>query len=267
MKKNIAIAGLGWLGQPLFQHLEFLGYTIKGSVTSHVKATTLQKKGVDAYPVKITEEGITGEVQGFLKNVATLIIMIPPGLRGHTGADYVLKMSHFLGAIEDSTVANVIFISSTSVYGSSQGLVTEKTIPTPDTEAGRQLFQVEQLFFSSEKFKTSIVRFGGLVGGNRQPIKYLAGRTGLNGSNDPVNLIHRNDCIAIIKAIIVKDAFGHVFNGVHPEHPKKETYYKEKATELGLEAPHFAETNEPSGKQIDSELLGSILGFEFKIKP
>lgn len=267
MKKNIAIAGLGWLGQPLFQRLELLGYTVKGSVTSITKATTLQKKGVDAYPVKITEEGITGEVQGFLKNVATLIVMIPPGLRGHTGADYVLKMSRFLSAIEDSNVANVVFISSTSVYGSLQGKVTEKTIPKPDTEAGRQLFQVEQLFFSSKKFKTSIVRFGGLVGGNRQPVKYLAGRTGLNGGNDPVNLIHRSDCIAIIKAIITKDAFGHVFHGVHPEHPKKEIYYKEKATELGLEAPNFAETTEPSGKQIDSELIAKILRFEFKVIP
>jgi len=53
LNKKIAIAGLGWLGLPLYQHFETLGYSIKGSVTSHSKANTLQQIGVDAYALKI----------------------------------------------------------------------------------------------------------------------------------------------------------------------------------------------------------------------
>ncbi len=267
MKKTIAIAGLGWLGKPLLQRLLMLGYKVKGSVTKPESATKFQQLGVDAYPVNITEEGVEGSPQGFLKNVSTLIVMIPPGLRRDSGSDYVLKMSHFLTEIKSAKVSHVIFISSTSVYGDEQAFVTEKDTPKPTTEAGRQLFQVEQLFFNTPDFKTTIVRFGGLVGGSRQPVKYLAGRKELSGGNDPVNLIHQDDCITIISSIIKQEVYGHIFNGVHPAHPKKELYYKAKASELQLEAPQYAITNEPAGKQVDSVNLSLKLDFKFEALP
>ncbi|GER58802.1 SDR family NAD(P)-dependent oxidoreductase [Patiriisocius marinus] len=267
MKKTIAIAGLGWLGKPLLQRLKMLGYLVKGSVTTTESAAKLQQLDIDAYAVVISENGIQGAPKGFLKNVDTLVIMIPPGLRRNTGADYVLKMSHFLTEIRASKVPQVIFISSTSVYGDEQQLVTEKDVPKPTTEAGRQLFQVEQLFFNSSDFKTTILRFGGLVGESRQPVKYLAGRKDLSSANDPVNLIHRDDCISIITEIIKQEAYGHIINGVHPSHPTKEDYYRSKAEELQLVPPHFAAPIEKAGKQVDSENLSTILEYTFKTKP
>ena len=262
MNKTIAIAGLGWLGQPLAQRLKILGYVVKGSVTTLDKASVLQKSGVDAYSVTISEDGTLGSAQAFLKNVDDLIVMIPPGLRRNTGADYVLKMTHFLSEIEQSKVKHCIFVSSTSVYGDAQGKVTEKDIPKPETEAGRQLFQVEQLFFTAY-FKTSIVRFGGLYGGSRQPARYLAGRENLSGGNAPVNLIHRNDCIGIITEIIKKQAYGHIFNAVHPKHPVKAAYYKKKALELKLTPPRYSEQGEEEYKEVNSDNLATVLAYTF----
>lgn len=265
MKKTIAIAGLGWLGKPLAQHLSFSGYTVKGSVTSQRKATALQQSGIDTYVINSTEDGLYGAAQGFLKQVDTLVIMIPPGLRKNTGADYVLKMSHLLSEILKSKVANIIFISSTSVYNDAQGAVTEKQVPLPKTQAAKQLFQVEQLFFNAPGIKTTIVRFGGLIGGARQPVKYLAGRTDLDGGAAPVNLIHKKDCIGIIVSIIKQDAYGHIFNAAHPNHPKKKDYYTQKAKELNLIAPMFTKTtDDPSSKQVDSIHLEAIIGYRFK---
>ncbi len=259
---TIGIAGLGWLGKPLANKLMTLGYEVKGTVTSVEKATTLQKKGFNVFPLEITESGVTGESQGFLKNLDTLIVMIPPGLRRNTGADYVLKMTHFLAEIETAKVPACIFIGSTSVYGDGQGKVTEMDVPQPENEAGRQLKQVEQLFFTSAG-NTSIVRFGGLIGGTRQPAKYLAGRKNLGGGEAPVNLIHRDDCIGVLVAIVKQEAYGHIFNAVHPLHPAKQTYYTEKAKELGLELPHFAKDKDETFKQVDSVNLQQVLEFRF----
>jgi nucleoside-diphosphate-sugar epimerase len=265
MNKTVTIAGLGWLGQPLAYRLSTLGYTVKGSVTSIEKATLLQQNGFEAYPLEISENGIDGEINALLKNCECLIIMIPPGLRKNTGADYVLKMAHLLETIKNSSVKKIILVSSTSVYDDSQGKVTEKDEPKPETIAGKQLRQVEQLFSNSEELQTTIVRFGGLIGGSRQPVKYLAGRMDLADGNAPVNLIHRDDCISILVEILKQDAFGKVFNAVNPNHPTKAEYYSEKAKELGLESPTFSENvSEEIFKKVDSENLERILKYSFK---
>jgi nucleoside-diphosphate-sugar epimerase len=264
MNKSIAIAGLGWLGQPLAYRLNILGYTVKGSVTTIEKASMLQKNGFEAYPLELSENGISGEAEALLKNIDCLLIMIPPGIRKNTGADYVLKMTHFLEALKESLVKKIILVSSTSVYDDSQGKVTEKDEPKPQTIAGKQLRQVEELFSVSEEFKTTIVRFGGLLGGSRNPAKYLAGRKELSDGNAPVNLIQREDCINILIEIVKQDAFGTSFNAVNPNHPKKSDYYIQKTKELGLEPPTFAEADSNEVfKQVDSENLKAILGYSF----
>ena len=264
MSKTIGIAGLGWLGLPLAQRLQNLGFRVKGSVTQLEKAAKLQAKGFDAYAVTISEKGVKGSVQTFLKDIDILIVMIPPGLRRNTGSDYVLKMTHFLKEIERANIQKCIFISSTSVYSDEQGDVTEANTPKPDSEAGRQLLQVEQLFYNST-FKCSIVRFGGLIGGSRQPVRYLAGREHLSGGNAPVNLIHREDCIGVLLKIIQKDAYGQIFNAVSPQHPMKKKYYVQKAEELDLDAPSFSEEISEIYKKVDSLTIPNLLDYTFQM--
>ncbi|MBT0607234.1 SDR family oxidoreductase [Aequorivita echinoideorum] len=264
MIKNIAIVGLGWLGQPLAVRLSTIGYIVIGSVTTLEKAKTLQQNGINAFKLEISENGISGEIKVLMKNTDCLIIMVPPGLRKNTGANYVLKMKHLLKVIEASEEKKVIFISSTSVYGDAQGKVTENDAPKPETNAGQQLLEAQNLFADSKKIETAIVRFGGLYGGSREPARFLAGRKDLNDGNAPVNLIHRKDCIAIIEEILKRESFGYVFNAVNPQHPKKSDYYIMRAKALGLEPPTFSEANEgETFKQVDSENLQEILKYQF----
>jgi len=265
MNREIAIAGMGWLGRPLAYRLQALGYGVKGSVTGREKADELRLAGYNVSVMQVSESGISPSVVKFLGDVDVLIVMIPPGLRKYSGSDYVLKMTHLLKAIEESEVNKVLFISSTSVYGDSQGKVDERDIPKPENEAGRQLLQAEQLFFTSSHFKTSIIRFGGLFGGSRQPVRYLAGRKGLRNGKAPVNLIHRDDCIEIIVRIIEQDAYGHIFNAVMPGHPTKRDFYTRLATEMNLIPPEY---EKDSGKEIFKEVhsvnLKKILNYTFK---
>lgn len=265
MSKTIAIAGLGWLGKPFAIWLQTIGYLVRGSVTSLEKATALQKSGFNAFHVEISETGVSGSVSAFLSEADYLVIMIPPGLRRNTGANYILKMNHFLTEIEKTSVAKVILVSSTSVYDDTQERVTEKTEPKPAGLAGKQLMEVERLFFSSEKIQTSIVRFGGLFGGSRQPVRFLAGRENLMDGNAPVNLIHRGDCIGILTEIIKQNAFGHIFNAVNPEHPFKKVYYSKKAREFELDPPQFADPEVGEVfKTVDSENIKQLLKYQFK---
>lgn len=265
MNKRITIAGLGWLGNAFASTLINFGYTVKGSVTDSSKAQELTERGITAFPLVLTEGGVTGKVDHLLADTDVLAIMIPPGLRRNTGANYALKMAHFLHQIEQSSIEKVILVSSTSVYDDHQGHVTEKDAPEPQSNAAKQLYDVEQIFFNTPAFETTIVRFGGLFGGSRNPVRFVAGRKGLSNGDAPVNMIHREDCIGILLSIIQKDAFGHMFNAVAPQHPTKREYYTAQAEKLDLEIPEYNQEGDTIFKQVDSICIDSVLDYTFKV--
>lgn len=245
--------GCGWLGFSLAKSLIREGYTINGTTTTEKKLSVLNKAGINAFHVSITETKIQGAIDDFLEPCEVLIINVPPGLRGIGAKEsYVAKMQLLLEHIKASGVKKVIFVSSTSVYGDDQGEVTEENIPIPTTESGKQLLKSEDLFYNQADFKTTIIRFAGLIGPDRHPVTMLTGKENLKNGNAPVNLIHLNDCIFIIKQIIHQNQWGKLFNAVHPAHPSKELYYTQTAIVRGLEPPKYGTSIPKNHKTINS---------------
>jgi nucleoside-diphosphate-sugar epimerase len=245
--------GCGWLGLPLAKSLVQEGYLVYGTTTSEEKLTLLEKEGIHPFHIALSDTEIRGPISNFLNSCETLIVNVPPKLRGSgPNASYVGKMKLVLNHIKDSTIKQVIFVSSTSVYGDTQGVVTEETIPQPTSESGRQLIVSEQLFKNQTKINPTIVRFGGLIGPDRHPVTLLVKKEFLTDGTAPVNLIHLNDCIRILSAIIKEDQWGETFNAVHPNHPEKQHYYPEKARFKGLKRPYYETSENKIYKTITS---------------
>lgn len=263
--KQISILGCGWLGLPLAKSLIEKGFSVKGSTTSLEKISLLEDNGIDAFQIEIGESQIKGEINSFLENSEVLIIDIPPKLRGNSSENFVQKIQNLILFIEKSTVKKIVFISSTSVYNEDNSTVIEATKPNPETESGKQLVEVEDLLQNNSNFKTTVIRFGGLIGENRHPIHFLAGRQNLENPDAPINLIHQIDCIGIIKAIIEHDCFNEIFNAVAPFHPTRKEYYTQKAIELNLPLPEF-EQGKSIGKTILSDKTEAVLGYKFQNK-
>jgi nucleoside-diphosphate-sugar epimerase len=261
---HIAILGCGWLGLPLAKHLIKLGYSVKGSTTTATKTTILQQHGIVPYLVKLQENSTEGDIKGLLEGCETLVIDIPPGLRSGANENFTEKIKKLIPHIEAARVKNVLFVSSTSVYGNNQGTVTEATTPRPVTESGRQLLETEELLWGNKNFSTTIVRFGGLTGNDRHPVNYLAGKENIPEPDAPVNLIHQEDCIGIIAAIIKENAWGEVFNGVAPYHPTRKEYYTEKAKQKNLPLPLFSREEASGVKVIAADKVTEVLKFRFK---
>jgi nucleoside-diphosphate-sugar epimerase len=274
---QISILGCGWLGLPLAKALIANGFSVKGSTTTESKLTGLIALDIDPFLITLgAVEGaldskrITGAIEDFLNGSKTLIIDIPPQLRGKNSNSstaeekiFVEKIKTLILHIEKSTIENVIFVSSTSVYGEANGTITEETIPKPDTESGKQLLEVEALLQNNPNFKTTILRFGGLIGEDRNPIQFLAGKENLENPETPINFIHQEDCIGIILKIIATDSWNEIYNGVSPFHPTRETYYTQKATEFALPLPQFDHSKPSNGKLILSDKVENILGYAF----
>ena len=275
---QISILGCGWLGLPLAKKLIEEGYSVNGSTTSENKLSTFRDLGINPFLVILSEvegalenESISKTITDFLAKSETLIIDIPPKLRGSAASfptplemTFVKKIENLIPFIEKSTVKKVLFVSSTSVYGDENGVITEETEPNPDTESGKQLLLAEALLQNNRNFETTILRFGGLIGEDRQPVKFLAGKENLENAEAPVNLIHQNDCIGVIQEIINQSKWNEVFNAVAPFHPTRSAYYTQKAIDLNLALPKFSSEKSNIKKTISSEKTERVLNYKFK---
>ncbi len=263
MNKVIGVLGCGWLGWPLAKSFISDGYHVHGSTASAEKVQNLEKDGIKAFFIQLKEDGIDGGIVEFLQDIDTLIINIPPRLKGSKKENYVKKMEQLRSELKASRVKKVIFVSSTAVYGDIEGEVTEKTTPRPTTASGKQLLATENMFGNDPNLEVTILRFGGLIGPKRHPVSILSGKTGLSDGNIPVNLIHLNDCIAIIKSVVYNNWWGEIFNGVFPDHPKKKEYYSAEAIKKGLPTPDYSVEGDKKGKIITSFNLINVKKYRF----
>lgn len=262
--KKISILGCGWLGLPLAESLIGKGFSVKGSTTSLGKIPVLENSGIQAYLIAISENEIKGTMDSFLQDSEILIVDIPPKLRSESSENFVKKIQNLIPFIENAAVEKVLFISSTSVYADDNSVITDSSKPNAENKNGRQLAEAEQLLQSNPNFKTTVLRFGGLIGGDRHPIHFLAGRKNIENPDAPINLIHQADCIGIIEKIILLDYWNETFNAVAPFHLTRKGYYTQKAIELNLPLPEFDESQASFGKTVISNRLENVLNFKFR---
>lgn len=269
MNKQISVIGCGWLGLPLAKKLIAEGYNVKGSTTSEEKLKTLKNASIDSFLIKLRANVISGNYPGFLSESETIIINIPPGLRKNPSKNHVEELKHLVSAIEDHNIKNVLYISSTSVFENEEHFpkITENSLTNATSNSAKQLIAIEQMLMDNDNFNTTILRFGGLLDEERHPAKYLSGRKNSSNPNAPINLIHKEDCINIILAIIKHDSWNIALNAVYPIHPDKKTYYIDYCKRYNLDLPTFNSKDKSKGKIIDSYKLVQLLNYTFKQVP
>jgi len=259
---TISILGCGWFGLPLAKSLTGQNFKVKGSTTSAEKLATLEAAGITPFLIDLSASEATYNPDFFVCDV--LIIAIPPKSRSREGAEYVPKLERVIKAINKYGVKKVILISSTGVYADLNHEVDESTPPQSYTPSSKILWEAEELFGRQNDFKTTIIRFGGLIGPGREPGRFFAGKKNIPNGQAPVNMLHLDDCIGITTGIINKDAFGYTFNACTPHHLPKSVFYTKAAAKAGLPVPEFIdELNE--WKLINSIYVPPILGYTYKI--
>lgn len=227
------------------------GHDVTGSTTHTQKLKVLEEASIHPFLIRYGKDGFEGDVSGFFTGKDVLIINIPPGGRKDDTVDYVGMMRAVLTWVLKSGIVKVVFVSSISVYGESQGEVDETTIPEPATENGRRLWECERMFQECESIRVAVIRFGGLIGAGRHPVHYLAGKKNISNGDEIVQLIHLDDCIGIIYKVVSENVYPLVYNGVYPSEVLKRDYYPKEAQKRGLISPHYAEgTGVPSGKRM-----------------
>jgi nucleoside-diphosphate-sugar epimerase len=261
MRTIISILGCGWLGSELGKNLLSKGYIVKGSTGSASRYNDLEFTGIQPFYIWIEPGSVLIDYHNFF-NTDVLVIAIPPGRMDNIMEVFPQQIDQIIQFIRKLQIRKVLFVSSTSVYEASNKIVREGEEENPEKLSGRAILLAEKLLQQAFGFQTTVVRFGGLIGADRNPARFLAGKKNVSGSV-PVNLIHRIDCINIITEIIEKNIWGETFNACCPIHPTKKEFYTRASEISELPLPEFVETPE-NYKEVNSDKLINQLGYTFQ---
>ena len=257
-KNKIGVLGCGWLGLPLSKSLIKNKNIVFGTTTDKFKLSVLSRHKIKPFLINVTEKEITGEWNKFFNKLDILIINIPP----KENMNYTFVIKNLFKKIKECNQIKLIFVSSTSVYGNMQGNVNSSTVPKPDSKRGSIIIEAENILKRNPL--TTILRLGGLIGPDRNPAKILSSKKIVHNPNNPINLIHIDDCIGIIESIIKKEKWGKMYLGVCPYHPTKKSYYNTQCVKLGITKINFSNPSISSNKKINDNNIIEDLKYNYK---
>lgn len=258
--RTVSILGCGWLGEPLAISLKEAGFSVRGSVRSPEALASLPEKGIEPYIIDICPE-VNGDGAEEFFSSHVIFINFPPERRDDIETYHEKQIANLIEAIPSPPGKMVIFASSTSVYPNTNGVVREEDSLHPDKPSGKALLRVEKLLMDNPEFDTTVIRFSGLIGYNRAPIRSIKKKKLVLNPDCPLNLIHRDDCIGIVRNIIELNIRNTILNAVCDEHPTRREYYSREAWKYGIEPPLFETENPPEYKIVSNEKLKETLGY------
>ncbi|WP_165822016.1 NAD(P)H-binding protein [Hymenobacter edaphi] len=260
---SIAVLGCGWLGLPLARALAGVGHAVAGSTTTADKRPALAAAGIRPHLLRLGPETTAADLAPLLAGAAVLVSSVPPSRAAANRSAYAAALQPVAAALADSSVRHVVFVSSTGVYPDEPRPMTEADA-VASAEAENHLLRAEAVFRQpGQGWQTTVLRLGGLMGPGRAPGRFLAGRTDLPQPAAPVNLLHLDDAVGVIRAVIEQGVWGRTLNVCAAGHPPRQQFYQAAAAQLGLPAPQFR-PDETGGKLIRTAQLRGAVAYGFR---
>ncbi|WP_372763014.1 NADP-binding protein [Pseudoalteromonas sp.] len=247
---NLVVLGAGWLGRALCLNAQQAGWQVQGTHRSTQHEYDFERQFV-------LENGQLSH-QLDLQN-AYWVCAIPPRSRDRD-SNYPGTLTAALKLATQLHAKGVLLCSSTGVYDQAPGVYSESSAIHVSNERQTRLYDAEQQVLA---VGGKVLRLAGLVGPNREPGRFVAGKELNTSSQQVVNMVHQQDVINAIFAVISHWQQGQsIYNVVNPLHPTKAEYYAEKCTLNGGEMPRFS-----SDEVAERKVLGSAieaLGFSYQ---
>ncbi len=276
---SVGIIGCGWLGKALAVTLLESNICVLATSSKLDNVEKLNRQGINTQQL-ILPAMSEQLFQHAIFTQQSLVIAITPQFKlGRT--DYADKVSKLVSAAQKrGIVQHIILISSTAVYHGLEGNIDEDNQLNLATEKVQILNAAEQSVLNFSKvssessFKSlskqaSVIRLAGLVGPDRHPGKFLLpnkvrGNKALTNAMSPVNLIHQQDAVGIIVAMLRDKSPRGLFNGVSDTHVSKQQYYQIAAQALGLEPPVFLrQQSNKTTRIVSGEKAKQVLSYKF----
>lgn len=186
-------------------------------------------------------------------------------------AAYVDGLGNLLEALQSQgqPVTRLLFVSSTGVYGQTDGAWVDESSPTrPKHFSGRIMLEGERDALDGP-YSTTVVRFGGIYGPGRHRLMDSVRRGDACTDAPPAytNRIHRDDCAAALQHLMTLERPADLYVGVDSCPAPQCEVMEWLAQQLGVPSPPRTSADAGSSPQRGSKrcrndrLLASGYGF------
>lgn len=253
------VIGCGYLGRPAAALWRAGGSTV--AALTRRNADALRAVGLEPVLGDVTEPSSLSA----LPTAETVLYAV--GLDRAAGKSmrdvYVRGLENVLRALPRT--GRFVYVSSTSVYGQTNGEWVNEDAPTePVEESGKVVLEAEQLL-RAERPDAIALRFAGIYGPNRllrkQPI--LKGEPLVGDAEKWLNLIHVSDGAAAVLAAAERGAPGVTYNIADGGPVSRREFYTLLARLLSAPEAKFDQRAEPgaANRRIDASKARTELGW------
>lgn len=256
------VVGCGYLGRRVAEAWRDDGRTVYALTRS--RADELRAAGLAPVTGDVTDPASLAGLRDLPPLAAVLYAVGMDRRAGHSMREvYVEGLRHVLAALPP--VGRWVHISSTGVYGQTDGsVVTEESPTEPLEESGRVVLEAERTLLAAIP-AAAVLRFAGIYGPGRwlRRAALLAGEPYTADADKWLNLIHLADGVRAVRCAETHAAGG-IFNITDDEPVRRRDFYTESARLLGAPPAKFtppATTAPEANRRVRNALARRALGF------
>jgi len=276
---RVLILGCGYVGQSLGELLARQGHDVLG-----VRRTlTDNSPPPDAPPAlkfiaaDVTRPPDLAALPGPFDWVINAVSSTRGGVEEYRSV-YLEGTRHVVDWLNGQPLRRYVHLSSTSVYGQSDGSRVHEQSPTqPTSPTSRVLVETEELLRTAagtRQFPAVLLRVAGIYGPERGHLfqQYLRNEARLQGHGERlINMIHRDDVVAAIMTALTHGRPGETYNVVDDEPVTQLHFFRWLSETLGKPMPPFATAEEDASrkrgltnKKVSNRRLRMELGLQLK---
>lgn len=213
---NVLLVGCGYVGMRLGADLAAAGHAVYGLRRSRTAEAEMEAAGIRMVQGDITDASSLRAIPEGIDWVVNLVSSTRGGAAEYERV-YVEGTRNLLEQVERRSLRKYVQVSSTSVYGQTDGSWVDEQSPTePASATSRLLVQAEEwLRRQSADWPVVILRAAGIYGPGRGHLfqQFLRGDARRHGEGRRfLNMIHLADLASGIKAALEEGAAGETYN-------------------------------------------------------
>ncbi len=269
LNRKRVILGCGYIGKAL---LEYWHHDKRNLIATTTSADRQQELGLLAGEVVVVQGDDRAALRKLLVGAKQVIVCVAPKT-GYSYASVYLNTAKTLCDVlkEGTSVEQLVYTSSTSVYGEQSGAwVTEDTPVKPIGINGEILCETESLYLNAHTpnhVLMTVLRLGGIYGPGREHesrARKMAGKVFPGNGEQFSNWIHQEDAVRAIDWVLKRHLTG-IYNVCSDDHPTRQSLYDHITSQLQLPSvlwDAFQGDSHLGNRRVSNEKLRAT-GFEF----